>query len=102
MDRKSRGGFIDGATRISCPQSAKLRRSLFSRFAYLDVRKGRQGLVTQMKKDTISTSLWDPSEHLETDEDRVMYLESALEDGDPVLIAAVLGDIARAKGMMQK
>jgi probable addiction module antidote protein len=29
----------------------------------------------------------------------VAYLEAALEDGDPALIAAVLGDIARAKGM---
>ena len=29
------------------------------------------------------------------------YLEAALEDGDPALIAAALGDIARAKGMSQ-
>jgi probable addiction module antidote protein len=27
------------------------------------------------------------------------YLEAALEDGDPALVAATLGDIARAKGM---
>lgn len=54
-----------------------------------------------MKKSTITTSLWDPSEHLETDEDMVMYLEAAFEDGDPSVIAAVLGDIARAKGMAQ-
>jgi probable addiction module antidote protein len=53
------------------------------------------------KKDKITTSLWDPSEHLETDEDMVMYLEAALEVGDPALISAVLGDIARAKGMAQ-
>lgn len=54
-----------------------------------------------MKKNKISTSLWDASEHLETDEDVIMYLEAALEDGDPALITAVLGDIARAKGMAQ-
>ncbi len=54
-----------------------------------------------MKKDKITTSLWDASEHLETDEDIVMYLEAALEDGDPALISTVLGDIARAKGMAQ-
>lgn len=54
-----------------------------------------------MKKAIITTSLWDPSEHLETDEDRVMYLEAALDDGDPALIYAALGDIARAKGMGQ-
>ena len=28
-------------------------------------------------------------------------LEAALEDGDPALVAAALGDIARAKGMSQ-
>jgi len=27
------------------------------------------------------------------------YLEAVLEDGDPALVAAALGDIARAKGM---
>lgn len=29
------------------------------------------------------------------------YLEAALEDGDPALVAAALGDIARAKGMSE-
>ena len=29
------------------------------------------------------------------------YLEAALEVGDPTLVAAVLGDIARAKGMSE-
>jgi probable addiction module antidote protein len=29
------------------------------------------------------------------------YLEAALEENDPSLIAAALGDIARAKGMTQ-
>jgi probable addiction module antidote protein len=31
----------------------------------------------------------------------VAYLEAALQDGDPQLVAAALGDIARAKGMSQ-
>ena len=31
----------------------------------------------------------------------VAYLEAALEENDPALIAAALGDIARAKGMSQ-
>ena len=47
------------------------------------------------------TRLWDPAEHLETEEDMAAYLEAALEDGDPALVAAALGDIARAKGMTQ-
>ena len=45
------------------------------------------------------TKPWDGAQHLETEEDMAAYLEAALEDGDPGLVAAVLGDIARAKGM---
>ena len=52
-----------------------------------------------MEKGRITTTIWDASDHLETEEDMVAYLESALEDGDPALISAALGDIARAKGM---
>ena len=44
-------------------------------------------------------TLWDPADHLETEEDMAAYLEAALEEGDPALVAAALGDIARAKGM---
>jgi probable addiction module antidote protein len=47
------------------------------------------------------TSSWDVAEHLETEEDMAAYLEVALEGNDPSLIAAALGDIARAKGMSQ-
>lgn len=49
----------------------------------------------------IETRPWDPAEHLGTEEDMAAYLEAALEEGDPALIAAALGDIARAKGMTQ-
>jgi probable addiction module antidote protein len=47
------------------------------------------------------TTPWDPADHLRTDEDMAAYLEAALEEGDPTLVAAALGDIARAKGMTQ-
>jgi probable addiction module antidote protein len=47
----------------------------------------------------VTTYQWDAAEHLETKEDMVAYLESALEDGDPNLVVAALGDIARSKGM---
>ena len=47
----------------------------------------------------IQTRPWDAADYLETKEDIVLYLEAAFEDGDPELIAAALGDIARAKGM---
>ncbi len=47
------------------------------------------------------TQTWDAANHLETREDMAAYLEAALEDGDPALIAAALGDIARSRGMTQ-
>lgn len=47
----------------------------------------------------LSTTPWDAAEHLKTDEDMALYLEAALEDGNPELIAAVISDIARARGM---
>jgi probable addiction module antidote protein len=49
----------------------------------------------------LKTQRWDASEYLETPEQMAAYLEAALEDGDSKLIAAVLGDIAKAKGMSQ-
>ena len=45
------------------------------------------------------TTPWDPADHLQTDEEMAAYLEAALAEGDAALIAAALGDIARAKGM---
>ena len=49
----------------------------------------------------IQTRPWDVAEHLETEEDMAAYLEAALEEGDPALVAAALGDIARARGIAQ-
>jgi len=56
-----------------------------------------------MRKKTakLKTRPWDAAEHLNTEADMAAYLEAALEDGEPTLIAAALGDIARAKGMSQ-
>ncbi|HYD79399.1 MAG TPA: hypothetical protein VEC06_06285 [Paucimonas sp.] len=45
------------------------------------------------------TSQWDPTAHLKTNGDMAAYLEAALEDGDPALITAALGDIARASSI---
>lgn len=47
------------------------------------------------------TRPWDVVEHLQTEEDMAAYLEAALEEGDAALVAAALGDIARAKGMTE-
>jgi probable addiction module antidote protein len=46
----------------------------------------------------IETTRFDVQQHLETTEDQVAYIEAVLEDGDPDLIAAALGDIVRARG----
>lgn len=53
------------------------------------------------KSAKVKTRPWDAAEHLITEGDMAAYLEAALEDGDPALVAAALGDIARAKGMSQ-
>lgn len=45
------------------------------------------------------TTRWDAVAHLKNEEAMAAYLEAALEDGDPAVVTAALGDIARAKGM---
>ena len=45
------------------------------------------------------TRVWDAADHLETVKDMAAYLEAALEESDPALFTAALGDVARAKGM---
>ena len=47
------------------------------------------------------TRVWDAAEHLETEQDMAAYLAAALDGGDTGLIAAALGDIARAQGMTE-
>jgi probable addiction module antidote protein len=54
-----------------------------------------------MKLKKIKTRPWDVVEHLETEEDITAYLEAVLDDGDPALVSAALGDIARARGMTE-
>jgi probable addiction module antidote protein len=45
------------------------------------------------------TKPWDPAVHLDTEEAVIAYLDAAFEDGDPALMAAALGDVARSRGM---
>ena len=44
---------------------------------------------------------FDATEYLGSEEDVAAYLTSVLEENDPALLAAALGDIARARGMTQ-
>ena len=48
---------------------------------------------------TVKTRPYDPVDYLVTPEDMAAYLEAALDDGEPKVIIAVLGDLARARGM---
>jgi len=50
---------------------------------------------------TVNTTVWDASEHLTDQEAIAEYMNAVLEDGDPDLLLAALGDIAKAKGMTE-
>jgi probable addiction module antidote protein len=47
----------------------------------------------------LETKPWDAVDHIKSPEQQAAYLEAAFEDGNPALIAAAIGDIARARGM---
>ena len=47
----------------------------------------------------LKTVRWDVAEHLDSPESIADYLEAIFEIGDPQLIVAALGDVARARGM---
>ena len=52
---------------------------------------------------TIPTTRWDLAEHLKTEEDIQLYLETCLEEAgdDPAFIVHALGVVARARNMSQ-
>ena len=45
------------------------------------------------------TTVWNVADHLKTKAEREAYLNAAFEDGDASVVAAALGDIAKAEGM---
>jgi probable addiction module antidote protein len=52
-----------------------------------------------MKKQKLKLTQWDASESLKTRDDMLVYLGAAFDDGDPAVISAAIGDVARAAGM---
>ncbi|RWA60682.1 MAG: putative addiction module antidote protein [Mesorhizobium sp.] len=50
---------------------------------------------------TVETTAWDVSNNLDNEETIAHFLDEIFADGDPALIAAALGEIARARGMTQ-
>ncbi|WP_429500671.1 addiction module antidote protein (plasmid) [Robbsia andropogonis] len=49
--------------------------------------------------DAVKFSRYDTADYLKTEEEIAAYLDAAMEDGDPGLIAAALGDVARARNI---
>lgn len=47
------------------------------------------------------TTKWDLAEHLDNEERIALFLEAVFEDGDPRVIAAAIGEVAKARGMSQ-
>lgn len=58
--------------------------------------KARKKIATKVK-----TRSYDTANYLRDEQDMAAYLEAALTGGDAAVIAAALGDIARARGMTQ-
>jgi probable addiction module antidote protein len=54
---------------------------------------------TPRAKKKTKTRKYDTANYLRDDKDMAAYLEAAFAEGDAALIAAALGDIARARGM---
>lgn len=52
-----------------------------------------------MTKQKTATHPWDVTRYLDSGEAIAAYLDAALEEDDPALLATALGDVARAKGM---
>lgn len=45
----------------------------------------------------LKTTKWDVSANLDSEDKIAHYLDAVFEDGDPALIAAAIGDVARAR-----
>lgn len=54
-----------------------------------------------LENQPLETRPYDTAEHLNTEEDVVLYIEAILEENDPALFAHALGIVARARGMAQ-
>lgn len=52
--------------------------------------------VTTME---VKFSRYDTADYLKTEDEIAAYLDAVMEDGDPALIAAALGDVARARNL---
>jgi probable addiction module antidote protein len=58
-------------------------------------------MKSKKKTKIKNLSKFDVVDYLKTEKDIAGYLSAVLEDGDPALFVAAIGDIARAKGMTE-
>ena len=49
--------------------------------------------------DAVKFTRYDTADYLRNEEEIAAYLDAVMEDGDPSLIAAALGDVARARNI---
>lgn len=52
-----------------------------------------------MKTRKQGLTAFDAADYIQSEEDMIAYLSAAFDEGDVNLIAAVIGDIAKSKGM---
>jgi probable addiction module antidote protein len=59
--------------------------------------------MAKKRKSTVTFSRYDSADYLKTEADMAAYLQACLEEApdDAAFLAAALGTIARARGMMQ-
>jgi probable addiction module antidote protein len=74
---------------------------------FMNLRDNRAGntkkknSMENAENEKITFEKWDLADHINTKEDIEGILEAALEENDTALLLAVIGDIARSKGMTQ-
>lgn len=54
-----------------------------------------------MIKEKVGFSRYDTADYLRDEDDILAYLEAAVDDGDPAMIAVALGNIARSRNISQ-
>ena len=57
--------------------------------------------MENVRMEKITFEKWNLADHINTKEDVLGILEAALEENDTALLLAVIGDIARSKGMTE-
>jgi probable addiction module antidote protein len=51
--------------------------------------------------EAVKFSRYDMADYLKSEDDIAVYMEAAMEDGDPAVITVALGNVARARNMSQ-